>query len=136
MEVDEAQEAIAVQEAAETGDVAPSAESEARPRRRGRKRADSEQSSPRGSKGEEIFERVNELTEAEGLNRSEAFARIADSTGSRAGAVAANYYRVARKRGGRRHPTPRPSGWRKPDVDINAGRARPARLHQRNPGHP
>ncbi len=34
------------------------------------------------------------------MNRTEAFARISEESGRRSGTVAANYYRVARKRGG------------------------------------
>jgi hypothetical protein len=52
-----------------------------------------------GEIGEQTYEQVEKLV-ATGLNRSQAFARIADDTGRRAGTVAANYYRVARKRAG------------------------------------
>jgi hypothetical protein len=58
------------------------------------------QERPRGGKGDAIFARVNELVERRGINRSEAFAQIAEETGDRAGSVSANYYRVARRRGG------------------------------------
>jgi hypothetical protein len=52
-----------------------------------------------GEIGEQIFEQVEKLV-AGGMNRSEAFAKISADTGRRAGTVAANYYRVARKRAG------------------------------------
>jgi hypothetical protein len=102
MEVDEVQAAIAAQYAAEVGDVAPSAEDgqRTRPRRTRRGKAQPETPAPRGSKGEEVFDRVNTLTTQEGINRSQAFQRVAEQSGDRPGTVAANYYRVARKRGG------------------------------------
>jgi hypothetical protein len=52
-----------------------------------------------GEIGEQIFDQVEKLV-AGGMNRSEAFAKISADTGRRAGTVAANYYRVARKRAG------------------------------------
>jgi hypothetical protein len=52
-----------------------------------------------GEIGEQTYEQVEKLV-ATGLNRSQAFAKIAEDTGRRAGTVAANYYRVARKRAG------------------------------------
>jgi hypothetical protein len=52
-----------------------------------------------GEIGEKIFEDVEKLV-AGGMNRTEAFAKISADTGRRAGTVAANYYRVARKRAG------------------------------------
>jgi hypothetical protein len=45
--------------------------------------------------GPEIYERVNALV-AEGKTRTEAFAQVGQERNSRAGTVAANYYRVAR----------------------------------------
>lgn len=53
----------------------------------------------RGSIGEEIYEQVEKLMASETLSRTEAFQRISDDTGRRAGTVAANYYRVARQKG-------------------------------------
>src|SRR6478752_5502448 len=50
-----------------------------------------------GEVGEQIFEQVEKLV-AGGMNRTEAFAKISADSGRRAGTVAANYYRVARKR--------------------------------------
>jgi hypothetical protein len=69
----------------------------------------------RGGKGDAIFDRVNELVEQSGINRSEAFAQIAAETGDRAGSVSANYYRVARRRGGEgiRPRAPRGGGARR-----------------------
>jgi hypothetical protein len=100
VESEEARAAIAAQEAAEAGDaVSPEPDEAERPRRRAR-RAVGEAAPARGSKGEAVFARVNELVAQEGINRSEAFARIGAETNARPGTVAANYYRVARKRGG------------------------------------
>jgi hypothetical protein len=53
-----------------------------------------------GEIGEQIFEQVENLVSEDGLKRQEAFQRISQESGRRAGTVAANYYRVARKRGG------------------------------------
>ena len=55
--------------------------------------------SKRGKIGEEIYEQVEKLVSSEKLTRTQAFQRISDETGRRAGTVAANYYRVARQRG-------------------------------------
>lgn len=64
--------------------------------------------SARGRIGVEIFERVEELITNEGLTRTQAFQRISEESGRRAGTVAANYYRVARQRGAALQPrTPR-----------------------------
>jgi hypothetical protein len=52
-----------------------------------------------GEIGEQIFDQVEKLV-ADGMNRTEAFAKISADSGRRAGTVAANYYRVARKRAG------------------------------------
>src|SRR6476619_4028934 len=52
-----------------------------------------------GEVGEQICEQVEKLV-AGGMNRTEAFAKISADSGRRAGTVAANYYRVARKRAG------------------------------------
>ncbi len=52
-----------------------------------------------GEIGEQIFDQVEKLV-AGGMNRTEAFAKISADSGRRAGTVAANYYRVARKRAG------------------------------------
>lgn len=55
--------------------------------------------SPRGSIGEQIFTEVEQLTAGGAMNRLKAFETIAQRSGRQAGTVAANYYRVARKRG-------------------------------------
>ncbi len=66
------------------------------------------EATPRGRIGVEIFERVEELVQGEGLTRTQAFERISEETDRRAGTVAANYYRVARQRGAALQPrTPR-----------------------------
>jgi hypothetical protein len=52
-----------------------------------------------GEIGEQIYEQVESLV-GQGLSRTEAFSRISEESGRRSGTVAANYYRVARKRGG------------------------------------
>lgn len=55
---------------------------------------------PRGKKGEQVFAEVEQLTAAGAMTRLAAFEAIAKRTGAQPGTVAANYYRVARKRGG------------------------------------
>jgi hypothetical protein len=52
-----------------------------------------------GEVGEQIFDQVESLV-GEGLSRTDAFKRISEESGRREGTVAANYYRVARKRAG------------------------------------
>jgi hypothetical protein len=49
--------------------------------------------------GEQIFEQVEKL-EKGGMSRTDAFKKISADSGRREGTVAANYYRVARKRAG------------------------------------
>ena len=61
-------------------------------------------SPPRGSVGNEIFDQVEKLMAEEGLSRTNAFQRLSEMTGRRAGTVAANYYRVARQRGATLQP--------------------------------
>lgn len=58
----------------------------------------------RGNIGNEIFEQVEKIIEEEGLSRTNAFQRLSEMTGRRAGTVAANYYRVARQRGATLQP--------------------------------
>lgn len=58
----------------------------------------------RGSIGNEIFEQVERIMAEEGLSRTNAFQRLSEQTGRRAGTVAANYYRVARQRGAALQP--------------------------------
>jgi hypothetical protein len=49
--------------------------------------------------GEQIFAQVEKL-EKGGMSRTDAFKKISADSGRREGTVAANYYRVARKRAG------------------------------------
>jgi hypothetical protein len=68
----------------------------------------------RGSVGNEIFDQVERIMSEEGLTRTQAFQRLSETTGRRAGTVAANYYRVARKRGAALQPrAPRGTGARR-----------------------
>lgn len=60
--------------------------------------SDTDKTTARGKIGEEIFAQVEALVSAEHITRTEAFQRIAVERGSRAGTVAANYYRIARRR--------------------------------------
>ncbi len=53
----------------------------------------------RGSIGTETFDQIEKLVAADKIGRTEAFKRLAQKTGRQQGTVAANYYRVARKRG-------------------------------------
>jgi hypothetical protein len=65
---------------------------------------DQQAGSRRGNIGNEIFEQVEEIMKEEGLSRTNAFQRLSEKTGRRAGTVAANYYRVARQRGAELQP--------------------------------
>lgn len=58
-----------------------------------------EKKGPRGKKGEQVFAEVEQLTAGGAMTRLAAFEAIAKRTGAQPGTVAANYYRVARKRG-------------------------------------
>lgn len=60
-----------------------------------------------GNIGEQIFAQVERLTAVEGISRSDAFTRLAEETGRRAGTVAANYYRIARREGASLRPRKR-----------------------------
>jgi hypothetical protein len=63
--------------------------------------------------GEQIFEQVEKLVKG-GMNRTDAFKKISADSGRREGTVAANYYRVARKRaGGSLRPRRRRAGARR-----------------------
>lgn len=72
--------------------------------------ADEEPVTTRGNIGNEIFEQVERLVQDEGLTRTQAFQRLSETTGRRAGTVAANYYRVARQRGAPLQPRARRGG--------------------------
>ena len=69
--------------------------------------------SKHGSIGKQIFEQVEQLT-ANGMKKLPAFKQISESTGRAVGTVAANYYRIARKKGAplraRRRGPGRPPG--------------------------
>jgi hypothetical protein len=73
---------------------------------------------PRGGIAEAIFAEVEQMTAGGAMSKSDAFAAISERTGRRSGTVAANYYRIARKRGApleprvRRGPG-RPAGGRR-----------------------
>jgi hypothetical protein len=77
-------------------------------------------SEQRGNIGNEIFEQVEKLIREEGLSRTNAFQRLSEMTGRRAGTVAANYYRVARQRGA----TLQPRGRRASKARASASSAR------------
>jgi hypothetical protein len=83
-----------------------------------------------GEIGEQIFDQVEKLV-ADGMNRTEAFGKISADTGRRAGTVAANYYRVARKRAGgslrpRRRAAGRPRSTAAAPAQRGRGRSRGA----------
>lgn len=76
----------------------------------------------RGNIGNEIFEQVEKIIQEEGLSRTNAFQRLSEMTGRRAGTVAANYYRVARQRGASLQPrAPRGSKTRATTSRASAG---------------
>jgi hypothetical protein len=54
---------------------------------------------PRGGIAEAIFAEVEQMTAGGAMSKSDAFAAISARTSRRSGTVAANYYRIARKRG-------------------------------------
>jgi hypothetical protein len=78
-----------------------------------------------GEIGEQIYEQVEKLV-AGGMNRTEAFGKISADTGRRAGTVAANYYRVARKRAGGSLRPRRGAGGRRRAAAAAAAAAAPA----------
>ena len=79
--------------------------------------SDEQTNGRRGSVGNEIFDQVEALMSQEGLTRTQAFQRLSETSGRRAGTVAANYYRVARKRGAALQP-------RKPRAPRGGGTGR------------
>ena len=82
------------------------------------------QATPRGNIGNEIFDQIENMMQEQGLSRTNAFQRLSESTGRRAGTVAANYYRVARLRGATLQPrAPRGSKGRPSAVRGGAGSA-------------
>jgi hypothetical protein len=85
--------------------------------------SENDKTAARGKIGEQIFEQVEALVGAQHITRTEAFQRIAVERGSRAGTVAANYYRIARLRN---DGTVRPRGRKKAqtnDADAVIARA-------------
>jgi ABC-type phosphate/phosphonate transport system ATPase subunit len=64
----------------------------------------------RGSIGVQIFEQVEKLVGEQKIGRTAAFRRLAEKTGRQQGTVAANYYRIARKRGTKLAPRRRRLG--------------------------
>ena len=65
------------------------------------------QDPPRGGIAEAIFAEVEQMTAGGAMSKSDAFEAISARTGRRAGTVAANYYRIARKRGADLEPRTR-----------------------------
>jgi len=53
----------------------------------------------RGAVGEQVFEQVRKLVTGDKVSVTKAFEMLADKTGGNKGTIAANYYRVARKKG-------------------------------------
>jgi hypothetical protein len=76
--------------------------------------AEEEPETTRGNVGNEIFDQVERIVAEEGLTRTQAFQKLSEQTGRRAGTVAANYYRVARQRGAPLQPRRRRAGARGP----------------------
>jgi hypothetical protein len=72
--------------------------------------------------GEQIFEQVEKLVQG-GMSRTDAFKKISADSGRREGTVAANYYRVARKRaGGSLRPRRRQAGARRSQTTTTRSR--------------
>jgi hypothetical protein len=90
--------------------------------------SDEQTNGGRGSVGNEIFDQVEALMSQEGLTRTQAFQRLSETSGRRAGTVAANYYRVARKRGAALQPR-KP---RAPRANGGTGRRGPRRAAPSN----
>ena len=77
----------------------------------------------RGGVAEAIFAEVETMTAGGTMSKSDAFEDISRRTGRRAGTVAANYYRIARKRGGGLEPRTRrgrPRGSGRASADVEA----------------
>ena len=78
---------------------------------------------PRGGVAEAIFAEVETMTAGGTMSKSDAFEDISRRTGRRAGTVAANYYRIARKRGVALEPRTRrgrPPGSGRATADVEA----------------
>jgi len=81
----------------------------------------------KGGIAEAIFAEVQQMTAGGAMSKSDAFEAISTRTGRRAGTVAANYYRIARKRGGGAAPNsgrgrPRNSARASADVEAVLGK--------------
>lgn len=72
--------------------------------------------------GEQIFEQVEKLV-AGGMSRTDAFKKISSDSGRREGTVAANYYRIARKRAGGSLRPRRKAGTRRAAATTRTRRA-------------
>ena len=72
--------------------------------------------------GEQIFEQVEELVKG-GMSRTDAFKEISADSGRREGTVAANYYRIARKRAGGSLRPRRKAGTRRAAATTRTRRA-------------
>jgi hypothetical protein len=75
--------------------------------------------------GEQIFAQVEKLVKG-GMSRTDAFKQISADSGRREGTVAANYYRVARKRTGGSLRPRRRTGRRRAAAGATATRGRRA----------
>jgi len=75
--------------------------------------------------GEQIFAQVEKLVKG-GMSRTDAFKKISADSGRREGTVAANYYRVARKRTGGSLRPRRRTGGRRAAAGATATRGRRA----------
>ena len=75
--------------------------------------------------GEQIFAQVEKLVKG-GMSRTDAFKKISADSGRREGTVAANYYRVARKRTGGSLRPRRRTGRRRAAAGATATRGRRA----------
>ncbi|MFM8829303.1 MAG: hypothetical protein ACKOGE_08535 [Actinomycetota bacterium] len=77
----------------------------------------------RGGVAEAIFAEVETMTAGGAMSKSDAFEDISRRTGRRSGTVAANYYRIARKRGVALEPRTRrgrPRGSGRASADVEA----------------
>lgn len=78
-------------------------------------------SPPRGGIAEAIFAEVEQMTAGGAMSKSDAFEAISARTGRRSGTVAANYYRIARKRGAALEPRVRRGPGRPKGSGAKAG---------------
>src|SRR4051812_15212052 len=78
-----------------------------------------------GSVGAKTFARVNDIIKAEGISKQEAFERVGKELKSNRGAVAANYYRVAKAQRATPPSRQRPGSTSSPS-SVRATRTTPA----------